>query len=132
MMRGGRCAAGVLVLVAAQACAARRPPATTAGRPQSPPAIDFIATAYCHGTTTASGARARPGIVAADPAVLPLGTVIRLQRAGRYDGPYTVLDTGPGVRGRRIDVFMRDCREARTFGRRSVSVSIIQAADHQQ
>jgi 3D (Asp-Asp-Asp) domain-containing protein len=103
----------------ASACAARKPPASA---PE--PAMTFVATAYCHGTTTAAGIRVRPGIVAADPAVLPLGTVIRIERAGRYDGAYTVLDTGPAVRGRRVDVFMRDCREAVSFGRRTVRVVV--------
>jgi 3D (Asp-Asp-Asp) domain-containing protein len=85
----------------------------------------FVATAYCHGTTTAAGVRVRDGIVAADPHVLPLGTVIRLKSAGPYNGTYTVLDTGAMIQGRRLDVFIRDCGEAVRFGRRDVSVSII-------
>jgi 3D (Asp-Asp-Asp) domain-containing protein len=65
-------------------------------------------------------------MVAADPAVLPLGSRIRLTGlAGRYDGDYVVLDTGSAVRGRRIDLYMRDCREAVKFGRRKASVSIL-------
>jgi 3D (Asp-Asp-Asp) domain-containing protein len=87
--------------------------------------MTFVATAYCHGTTTAAGVSVRKGVVAADPGVLPLGTVINVQGAGRYDGAYTVLDTGPKVQGRRIDVFIRDCGEAVRFGRRSVHVSIV-------
>jgi 3D (Asp-Asp-Asp) domain-containing protein len=85
----------------------------------------FVATAYCHGTTTASGVRVRNGIVAADPHVLPLGTVIRVRSAGPYDGTYTVLDTGTSIQGRRLDVFIRDCGDAVRFGRREVRVSII-------
>ena len=87
--------------------------------------MTFVATAYCHGSTTASGDRVREGIVAADPAVLPLGTVIRVEGAGRRDGPYTVLDTGPKVQGRRIDLFMRNCQEAVKFGRRRVRIEVI-------
>lgn len=116
------------VLLIAQACAAHRPPAT-APRAPAPASTTFVATAYCHGVTTASGVRVREGIVAADPAVLPLGTIIHVDRAGRYDGAYTVLDTGPDVRGRRIDLFVRDCREAVRFGRRRVRVSITRRAD---
>jgi 3D (Asp-Asp-Asp) domain-containing protein len=63
--------------------------------------------------------------VAADPAVLPQGTVIRVERAGRYDGVYRVLDTGANIRGRRLDLFMRNCREAIRFGRRDVGVITI-------
>ena len=120
----GRLLALGCVLLFAQGCAARRPhPAT----PRPAPAqrvMTFVATAYCHGTTTSAGAGVRAGVVAADPTVLPLGTVIRLQHAGRYDGAYTVLDTGANVRGRRIDLFIRDCAEARRFGRRTVRVVI--------
>lgn len=113
-----------LLLSVAEGCASRRPPTTTPAGPADG-GVAFVATAYCHGTTTASGARVRPGIVAADPAVLPFGTVVRLQRTGRYDGTYTVLDTGPDIRGRRIDVFMRSCRDATRFGRRDVRVVIV-------
>ena len=87
--------------------------------------MSFVATAYCHGTTTAAGVGVRDGVVAADPHVLPLGTVIRLESAGRYNGTYTVLDTGARVKGRRLDVFVRDCGEARKFGRQDVRVSIV-------
>jgi 3D (Asp-Asp-Asp) domain-containing protein len=36
-------------------------------------------TAYCVSGTTKSGQQTRPGIVAADPRVLPLGSVIRVE-----------------------------------------------------
>lgn len=95
----------------------------------------FVATAYCHGSRTAAGTRVNEGIVAADPAVLPLGTIIRIQDSrgdsnrglkARHDGIYTVMDTGPKVLGRRVDLYMHDCREAVRFGRRSVKVSVVQ------
>jgi rare lipoprotein A len=89
--------------------------------------MKFVATAYCRGTTTAAGVDAREGIVAADPAVLALGTTVRIERAGRHDGVYRVMDTGPKVRGRRLDLFISNCREARRFGRQTVRVSIVKA-----
>ena len=92
--------------------------------------MTFIATAYCHGTTTAAGVGVHEGVVAADPAVLPLGTVIHIEHTGRRDGVYTVLDTGPKIQGHRLDVFIRDCAEARRFGRRAVRVSIAERASH--
>jgi len=57
--------------------------------------------------------------------MLPLGTRIRLTRSGGYDGTYTVLDTGSQVRGRRLDLFIPNCNDARAFGRRTVVVSVI-------
>ena len=114
--------AALLAVVAG--CASRRPPATA---PRAPPAIAFVATAYCHGTTTASGVSVRRGFVAADPAVLPLGSVIRVQQSGGYDGVYTVMDTGPKVRGRQVDLFIENCAAAKQFGRRTIRVLIVSA-----
>jgi hypothetical protein len=35
--------------------------------------------------------------------------------------PATVMDTGLKIRGRRIDLYLSDCRQAVRFGRQSVS-----------
>jgi 3D (Asp-Asp-Asp) domain-containing protein len=88
--------------------------------------LRFVATAYCKGTTTASGAAARAGVAAADPRVLPLGSVIRVDGApDRHNGIYTVLDTGPAVQGRQLDLYMWSCHEALAFGRRSILVTVL-------
>lgn len=88
--------------------------------------MDFEATAYCRGQTTAAGIKVRAGIAAADPSVLPLGSVIRVTRLPeRYQGIYTVLDTGPEIRGREIDVYMWNCDEAVEFGRRQVELTVL-------
>lgn len=89
----------------------------------------FVATAYCQGATTATGVTARRGIVAADPAVLPMGALVRVERSGRYDGVYTVMDTGPKVQGHHVDLFIADCAAAKRFGRKSVRVTIVNAHD---
>ena len=89
--------------------------------------LRFTATAYCRGTTTASGVNVRNGIAAADPDLLPVGSVIQVERLGdRYNGIYTVMDTGPAVQGRHIDIYMWDCDEARyEFGRRSAGITVL-------
>lgn len=116
-------AVAISVLVVAQGCARNRP--RQPPRIQLTPPMSFTVTAYCAGTTTAAGTRVAEGVVAADPRVLPLGTVIRLAGLdGRYNGTYTVMDTGPKVRGRHLDLYLRDCAEAVRFGRRSGRVSI--------
>jgi 3D (Asp-Asp-Asp) domain-containing protein len=84
----------------------------------------FNATAYCLRGRTASGGSVRRGIVAADPRVLPLGTRIYLN-AGAYSGNYVVADTGGGVKGRKLDIWVPNCSEAMRFGRRNVSVNIL-------
>ena len=87
----------------------------------------FTATAYCRGTTTASGVNVRNGIAAADPDLLPVGSVIQVDRLGdRYNGIYTIMDTGPAVQGRHIDIYMWNCNEARyEFGRRSAGLTVL-------
>jgi 3D (Asp-Asp-Asp) domain-containing protein len=89
--------------------------------------LRFTATAYCRGTTTASGVNVRSGIAAADPDLLPVGSVIQVERLGdRYNGIYTVMDTGPAVQGRHIDIYMWNCDEARyEFGRRSAGITVL-------
>lgn len=88
--------------------------------------LRFRATAYCKGTTTASGTAVRTGIAAADPALLPVGSVIQVVSLGvRYDGIYTIMDTGPKVRGRQIDIYMWNCNEALAFGRRTLTVNVL-------
>ena len=76
------------------------------------------ATAYTLSGRTASGAPPRHGVVAADPAVLPLGSRIRVRGAGAYSGNYVVRDTGRGVRGREIDIYVPHRAQAKRFGRR--------------
>jgi 3D (Asp-Asp-Asp) domain-containing protein len=57
-----------------------------------------------------------------------MGTVIRIEGAAPYDGSYRVLDTGPRVRNRQVDLYIADCDAARRFGRRSVQVTIVNRA----
>jgi 3D (Asp-Asp-Asp) domain-containing protein len=86
----------------------------------------LTATAYCHDGRTESGAPARAGIIAADPRVLPIGSVVRIETANRsYSGVYTVMDTGAGVKGRKIDIFMPSCAKARKFGRQTVRMRVL-------
>jgi 3D (Asp-Asp-Asp) domain-containing protein len=82
----------------------------------------FSATAYCLQGRTANGGSVRRGIVAADPRILPLGTRINLN-AGSYSGSYTVADTGGAIKGRKLDIWVANCSEARRFGRRTVTVN---------
>jgi 3D (Asp-Asp-Asp) domain-containing protein len=85
---------------------------------------DFHATAYCLRGRTASGEHVQQGMIAADPRVLPLGTVVHI-RAGKYTGVYTVKDTGGRIRGHRVDVYVPSYKEAKAFGRRPVKIKVI-------
>ena len=99
---------------------------TSEGSPLPGTQLPFSATAYCKGTTTASGVDVRTGIAAADPQLLPVGTVLNLAAGdARYTGVYTVMDTGPKVQGRHLDLYMWSCHEALKFGRRDVQVTVL-------
>jgi 3D (Asp-Asp-Asp) domain-containing protein len=88
--------------------------------------LRFTATAYCKGSTTASGVGVRSGIAAADPALLPVGSVVHIESLpDKYNGVYTILDTGPKVQGREIDLYIWSCHEALAFGRRPVRLTVI-------
>jgi 3D (Asp-Asp-Asp) domain-containing protein len=98
------------------------------GDSQPPPGsrLEFNATAYCKGTTTASGVPVRTGIAAADPGLLPVGSVVNIATGdARYNGVYTVMDTGPKVHGRHLDLYLWNCNEALRFGRREVQVTVL-------
>ena len=107
--------------------------------PQAGAQLAFTATAYCKGETTASGVIVRTGVAAADQALLPVGTV-KSSRAGlvpvgtvvrvdmpnsRYSGIWTIMDTGPAVQGRLIDLYLWSCTEALAFGRRPVRLTVL-------
>jgi 3D (Asp-Asp-Asp) domain-containing protein len=88
--------------------------------------LAFVATAYCKGTTTASGVSVRTGIAAADADLLPVGSVVNVATDNeKYNGVYTVMDTGPRVRGRVLDLYMWSCYEALDFGRKDVDVTVL-------
>ena len=84
----------------------------------------FVATAYSDYGITKSGVLVAAGIVAADPKVLPIGTIIEVE-AGTYSGIYTVMDTGPGVKGETIDIFIPNYDEAVRFGSQKVAVKVL-------
>ena len=88
--------------------------------------LRFTATAYCKGQTTASGVQVRSGIAAADPDLLPVGSVVQIDSVGeRYNGIYTVMDTGPRVQGRHVDLYMWSCYEALDFGRKPIQLTVL-------
>jgi 3D (Asp-Asp-Asp) domain-containing protein len=97
--------------------------------PQPPKTEPFkmIATAYSRseeeGTAdgiTASGTIVRPGVVAVDPEVIPLGTEIFIEGLGVF----TAEDTGGDIKGNRLDIYFESREEAFEFGIQSVNVFI--------
>src|SRR3954464_14458780 len=98
----------------------------TAARPLPGSRLAFSATAYCKGIVTASGVPAQSGVAAADPELLPVGSVVEIDSLPqKYNGIYTVMDTGPAVQGRHVDVYMWSCNEALQFGRRPIHLTVL-------
>ena len=106
--------------------AARQSDQTLNAAPAPGVRLEFTATAYCRGTTTASGVNVRSGIAAADPDLLPVGSVVQIDKLpARYNGIYTVMDTGPKVHGRHLDIYLWNCDEALALGRRDMVISVL-------
>ena len=84
------------------------------------------ATGYAPGSggadhTCATGARATHGVIAVDPRVIPLGTRVFVPGYG-----YAVAaDTGGAIKGHRIDVCYDSYAEAMRWGRRSMTIVIL-------
>ena len=88
--------------------------------------LAFSATAYCKGLQTKSGVAAQTGVAAADPELLPVGSVVEIDSLpSKYNGIYTVLDTGPAIQGREVDLYMWSCNEALRFGRRPTQINVL-------
>ena len=88
--------------------------------------LAFSATAYCKGLVTASGVAVQSGVVAADPELLPVRSVIEIDSLpAKYKGIYTVMDTGPAVQGRQVDLYMWSCNEALQFGRKPIHLNVL-------
>jgi 3D (Asp-Asp-Asp) domain-containing protein len=93
--------------------------------------LTFNATAYSLRGRTRMGSYVRRGVIAADPKVLPLGSVVQIN-AGKYSGVYSVHDTGKRIKGKIVDVWMPSNGEARQFGRRGVKIQVLRMGKGQR
>ena len=85
---------------------------------------DFKATAYCIKGITKSGVPVAPGHVAADPRIIPLGSMIYVE-SPLMSGIYQVTDTGRLIKGKIIDIFIPSYGKSIEFGRRNVRVKVL-------
>src|SRR3954465_15503241 len=98
----------------------------TSGPPLPGARLAFSATAYCKGIVPASGVPVQSGVAAADPELLPVGSVIEFDSLPqKSNGIYPVMDTGPSIEGGQIDVYMWNCNEALAFGRKPVHLTVL-------
>lgn len=71
---------------------------------------------------TASGMKARVGVVAVDPKVIPLGTKLYVEGYGSC----VAGDTGGAIKGNKIDLYFNSTQEALRFGVRTKNVYILE------
>lgn len=82
-------------------------------------------TAYCLKGLTRRDRYVRPGIVAADPRVFPLGRYVELYAGRTYLGRFLIDDTGGVIKGNILDVWTPTCRDARIFGRQKGTAVLV-------
>lgn len=87
-----------------------------------PRALTVSSSGYSLSGRTATGIPTGPGVVAVDPAVIPLGT--RMSVPGYGIG--IAADTGGAVRGNTIDLWFPTNAEALQWGRRTVTITLLQ------
>lgn len=95
---------------------------------------EMVATAYAPtpenwGYATASGNRARDGVVAVDTDVIPLGTklYVKSNAEGVPDYGYCIAwDIGGAIQNMRIDLFMESESDCHEFGMRDVTVYVLE------
>ncbi|SBO18588.1 3D domain-containing protein [Carnobacterium divergens] len=72
-------------------------------------------------TTTADGYR----IIAADPSVLPLNTIVSITTSNGESFMAKVCDTGGAIKGNKIDILVGSPSEALSLGRSVATISIV-------
>jgi 3D (Asp-Asp-Asp) domain-containing protein len=107
----------------AQAIQSVAAPPTTA--PTTPPAaapgtLTVTATGYSLPGRTATGMPVGFGVVAVDPAVIPLGTSMTVPGYGEG----VAADTGSAVTGNTIDLWFPTLADAMAWGRRTVTITL--------
>ncbi len=96
------------------------PAAGPVAAPDGSRTLTVSATGYSLPGTTATGIPVGPGVVAVDPAVIPLGT--RLTIPGYGEG--VAADTGSAVQGATIDLWFPTLALAQAWGRRAVTITL--------
>lgn len=76
---------------------------------------------------TALGTKLRPGVVAVDKNIIPLGTELYVESADGYPsyGMAIAEDVGGAIKGNRIDLFFESTEKVFDFGRRNVIVYVL-------
>lgn len=101
--------------------------------------IDVNATAYAPGshdndqwgTKTRIGTEIRPGVIAVDPRIIPLGSHVIIKYPDGSKEYAVAEDTGGAIKGHRIDVARWTVKEANKFGIKPVKVYVMHTPEQQ-
>ena len=96
-------------------------------RPAPGARIAFSATAYCKGLVTSSGVAAQRGVVAADPALLPVGSVIDLEHERSTSTTASTPSSTPArkFKAAEVDLYMWSCYEALRSAGKPAHVTVL-------
>jgi 3D (Asp-Asp-Asp) domain-containing protein len=94
--------------------------APAGGASAKPYRLKVDAVAYHLPGKTALGIPVRKGVVAVDPRLIPLGTRLHVPGYGHS----VAADVGVAIKGRIIDLWMPSTRAARSWGRRTVTITV--------
>ena len=91
----------------------------------------FVAkmTAYANGvggvaknSKTATGTAPRYGVIAVDPKVISLGSMVTIEG---YEGTFIAEDTGGKVKGAALDIWLPDAAEAKRYGTQYRRITVV-------
>ena len=93
-------------------------------------AYDTLPSSNGGSSRTATGIQLKPGVVAVDPRVIPLGSRVYVESVdggGNWSYGYAIAgDTGGAIKGNRIDLCFSTTAEARRFGVRQATVYVLE------
>lgn len=84
--------------------------------------ISVTATAYTGGGTTSTGTKARWGVIAVDPSVIPYGTRVYIPQLKQT---FVAQDTGSAIKGNKIDIYMDSKSQAINWGSKNITLYIL-------
>lgn len=95
--------------------------------------LDITATAYAPGPhdndqwgdKTHMGTKVRPGVIAVDPRIIPLGSRVMIKYPDGSKEYAVAEDTGGAIKGHRIDIAKWTVKEAYRFGIKPVKVYVL-------
>jgi 3D (Asp-Asp-Asp) domain-containing protein len=95
--------------------------------------LDITATAYAPGPhdndqwgdKTRMGTQIRPGVIAVDPKIIPLGSQVMIKYPDGTKEYAVAEDTGGAIKGHRIDIAKWTVTEASRFGIKPVKVYVL-------